>query len=32
MLVNLTPGQEKRVLELTAEIDAIFNESTQKAA
>jgi len=32
MLVNLNPEQEKRVLELSAEIEAIFNESTQKVA
>jgi hypothetical protein len=30
--VNLTPEQEQRVLELIAEIEAIFKQSLQKAS
>lgn len=32
MLVNLTPEQEKRVLEMIDEIEAIFNQSIQKVS
>jgi hypothetical protein len=32
MFVNLTPEQEQRVLELIAEIRAIFDQAIQKAS
>lgn len=32
MFVNLTPEQEQRVLELIAEIRAIFNQQVEKAS
>jgi hypothetical protein len=32
MFVNLTPEQEQRVLELIAEIRAIFDQALQKAS
>ena len=32
MFVNLTPEQDRRVLELIAEIRAIFNQQVEKAS